>query len=488
MRSVALAILVSPVFAQVYEAGGYRFNLAPYTRGDVSNFTVFDVEAAPDPARGACVASPSYFFETCKAAGTADFPERESAGVVRPVYSRWRDDNSDGSFYLVGKGSETPPESGRGQSVIYRSLDHSVFRILDDVPSHEAHEFRWDYSGKHPLRMYHVDDACGFHRYDVAPDGRSATNTLLHDFARDFPGCGRILNDVEGDSSADSRYWAFMVTGPYGEAGCEEGSRLKAVIVYDLAADRIVGTLDRSRFAALGGQTSQWDACGFRPNMADISPLGTAVVLLWSRNDRLDPFDGPHAYPLDFSTPGVRVCNDETHSGWAFDEDGSEMFVCQVDNVNWPGREADTIAATNIRTGETRTLFYHADVGFETGWHFGRFYNSDIRGWVYVSSYSETASSSSFLRGHAFMLELKSWEKHPRIWRIADLRNNYREEAEDAYEREAFSPLSGDGQTIRWGADWITDAGGSNPRITSTGVVNTYEVKLPPGWWKLLKN
>ncbi|HOX44239.1 MAG TPA: hypothetical protein PK668_11605 [Myxococcota bacterium] len=432
-------------------------NVHPYTRGDTSAFALPPVSAAAEPARGACVRDPFFGAEVCKAADATDFPAAEAHGVLRPVYSRWRAENSSGEYYFLVKDGETPPGSGAGQTIILRAADDGVHRVVSELNSHESAELRWDHSGARPLFLFYRE-GCALREYDAA----SGATALVHDFALDVPGCEEALNDVEGDSSADSRIWAFMLRGPYDGAT----NPMLAIVTYDRQTDTVLGTLDLDLFHALGGQGAELP----RPNMVDVSPLGDRVVALFPRTDRGDAFDGPHAFALDFTDP-LKVCNDETHGGWAFTAEGDAAYVCQVNNSNWPAADSDTLAYTNLRTGETQTMLYHEDLGWDVGgFHFGRFTDPAIRGWVYLSTYSEPGSAS-WLRNQAVMLELRPYAEHPRVWRLADTHNDY--PGPDGYPREAYSPISGDGRTVLWGADW---PGGD-------GSVDTYRLRLPADWW-----
>lgn len=436
-----------------------------YTKGDVSNFSVYPRSTAGEPAKGESVFDSNYGTTVVKVADAKEFSPDECGGVIRPVYSRWRIDNSAGDLYYLVKGGETPPGSGRGVMVLYHSANDSIYKIATEVEGYEGSEFRWDYSGNRPYIMYYVEGT-QFREYNV----KTGETQLVRDFATDFPDAGRILNDVEGDSSADSRYWAWMVQGHYDG----EYFPMLAIITYDKQSNTILGKLDYSKYKSMGGAESTLP----RPNMVDISPLGTKVVILWGRTDRLDVFDGPHAYDFDFSNP-IKVSNDETHSGWAFDYNGDEVYISQINNWNWAAVDADTIAYVNIQTGEVHAILYHEDMGWDMGgWHFGRFYNQSIRGWVYITTYSEPSSESP-LRNTAYMLEIKPYTQNPRVWRIADTHNNFPPPEEPgAYEREAFSPISGDGTTIYWAADWPS----------GDGTVDTYKVQLPENWWVTLKS
>ncbi len=474
MRAViALFAVLSAIFLSGFThlpseatAQGMHADIYPYTKGNASNFALYPHSTVNEPTKGGSFYDSNYGTTVIKAADAKEFTLSENSGnVIRPVYSRWRIDNSAGDLYYLVKAGETPPESGNGQMILYYSANDSIYKVATEVNGLETSEFRWDYSGSKPYVMYYVDGT-QFREYNV----ETGETQLVRDFSADFPGAERILNDVEGDSSADSRYWAWMVQGIYTNSDYP----LLAIITYDKQSNTVLGKLDYAKYQSMGGAESSLP----KPNMVDITPLGTKVVPLWGRTDRQDAFDGPHAYDLDFSHP-VKVSNDETHGGWAFDYNGDEVYVSQINNDNWATADADTIAYVNIRTGEVNVILYSEDMGWDVGgMHFGRFYNRAITGWVYMTTHSES-SSTSWMANNAVMLEIKPYTQHPRVWRIADTHNKYPSPEDPlAYEREAFSPISGDGMTIYWGADW---PGGD-------GTVDTYKVKLPANWWVNLRS
>lgn len=546
---LTMALCLIFLFLAKNETKAFSYNIQPYTHGDVSNFPLYPKSTAPEPQKGECVYDENYGSTVCKVADQNEFASSEIGDAIRPIYSRWRIDNSDGSKYFLLKDGETPAGSGKGQTVIYNSADNSIYKIISEVNSGEPREFRWDYTGEKPNSMYYVT-GCTFNEYNIL----TGVSTVVHNFNIDFPGCGRILNDVEGDSSRDSRYWAFMIQNPYVNGSYP----MRAIVSYDKETDFILGVLDYAAYVVAGGTSSVLPT----PNMVDISPRGQKIVLLngrswgadvtipgpwtdegsgvwsapyqaytngnnsfaWVKSDgvaltKQNPivaddqwinvslenklyirlsggespqthaitleygarpgdlgsiFDGPHAFDFDFSNP-VKVCNDETHGGWAFDYAGNEVYVCQINNSGWPNAPADTIAYTNILTGETNTIIFHVDIGWDVGgWHFSRFYNDNIRGWVYMTTYSNYDTSNSWMRNQAVMLELKPYTEHPRVWRIADTHNDFPNTS--AYSREAYSPITADGKYIYFGADW---PGGD-------GTVDTYRVELPDNWWSAL--
>jgi hypothetical protein len=282
-----LDISVSIHSMPVGKAQSIQADIEKYTKGDVSNFSVHPQSTDAELSKGGSVFESAYGATVVKVADANEFSSGESGGVVRPVYSRWRIDNSEGDLYYLVKDGETPPGTGKGQLVIFRSSDDSIYKIATEVDGLEVHEFRWDYSGIKPHTVYYVEGT-QFREYNID----TGETNLIRDFAVGFPNAERILNDVEEDSSMDSRYWAWMVQSQY----TGEVFPMLAIITYDKQANTILGTLDNAKYKSMGGVDSNLP----RPNMVDISPLGTKVVALWGRTDNKDIFDGPHAYDLDF--------------------------------------------------------------------------------------------------------------------------------------------------------------------------------------------
>ena len=458
-----LFILVLPRGFASAQDNSFLFNVQEYTAGDVSNFKVYPTSTVTEPAKGSCIFDENYNTSICKVADTHNFNSSEIGNAIKPVYSRWRIDNSKGDLYFLVKDDESPKWSGRGQMVIFNSSDDSIYKIATEVMGQESAEFRWDYSGSRPYIMYYVS-ACQFREYDVT----TGQTFLIRDFGLDFPNCGKIMNDVEGDSSKDSRYWVWMLSNPYTNGTFP----LQRIITYDKQTNTIIGDFDYADYISLGGTMTESAWKSRRPNMVDMSPEGNKVVLLYGRcwsgvcpGDIGSIFDGVYVWNKNFTNP-IKVCPDQTHSGWAYDYNGNEVYVCQ-DNTR------DYIMYTNINTGEKHDILNHADLGYGTGgFHFGRFYNPAIKGWVYMTTYYSV--NDGWAKNKAMMVEIKDISEHPRVWRISDTHNNY--PSTSAYVREAYSPISADGKTIYWGADW---PGGD-------GTVDTYKVTLPDNWWLLI--
>ncbi len=193
------------------------------------------------------------------------------------VYSRWTPLNSSQEYLYLQRSVGNP------DGLIYSAATRALLKILPDhisidgvadqyFDSMEGAEIRWDYTGQHPNRFYYVRGP-RFYEYDVSTD----TAHLRHDFSvpNEFPGAEVIQNGVEGDSSADSRYWAWQVEGAYEG----NGAPLLAVVTYDNQSNRIVGRLALQDYRTLGGRYNELP----KPNMVEVSPSGRKVIYHLSR-------------------------------------------------------------------------------------------------------------------------------------------------------------------------------------------------------------
>ena len=188
------------------------------------------------------------------------------------VYSRWTPLNASQEYLYLQRSVGNP------DGLIYSAGTDALIKILpertsiDGVPdqsfnSMEGAEIRWDYTGQHPNRFYFVEGP-RFYEYDLTTD----TARLRHDFSvvGEFPSAELIYSGVEGDSSADSRYWAWQVEGAYEG----NGAPLLAVVTYDSESNRLVGRLALQDYRSLGGRYNELP----KPNMVEVSPSGRKVI------------------------------------------------------------------------------------------------------------------------------------------------------------------------------------------------------------------
>jgi hypothetical protein len=347
------------------------------------------------------------------------------------VYSRFSPTNSAKNKLLIhGEDSTSAWVVDLGTGANLRTLKHS-----DGSDLGEVNELRWDGSGAFPNRLYYVKDL-GFHQLDVGTGG----STLVRDFTAvaggPYPNGAYLLNDVEGDASNDSRYWCWMVlevtnSGPY---------EVRRILIYDKQTDAVLGMATPATFGKIGSIP--------RPNMVEISPLGTKAVIHFDRayagnrdEDIGTALDGPHAWPLTLTGTPVKVAVDATHSGWSLDASGAEWFVSQ-------NNRTDYIEARKLSDGTTINLLYHGDLGWNNGFHFGKFHSK--RGWAFVSTYSN--SNTDVADNQLFMVKLQDLSAGVVMQRVAPTHIDY--PGNDAYRNEGPAALSVDGNSLYWTCNW----------------------------------
>ncbi|MEH6448989.1 MAG: hypothetical protein V7765_09980 [Oleispira sp.] len=401
------------------------------------------------------------------------------------VYSRYTPENTSGKYFLAF-GSES------NQSwIIERITGDVIIQLTDAHPRTigEFHEVRWDTSGNHPNRLYYRKDLT-FNQLDLEFDNAenvTLQHTLLKDFSALLPNSSMIYNDVEGDSSNDSDHWAFMAIH-YGlhDKENDEQFLVDAFVHYqvstgdthimkpgDLAGTELDMEKDRSYFS-------------FRPNMVEVSPLGTGIVIhmgrKWDNSGSLTPyvdtwFDGPHLWPLDFKhsdkTP-IKISVGETHSGWSLGEDGREIFVSQNNRTD----QLDAVYATGSNAGYTDRIEIgeHEDFGWSNGFHYGKM-PVNKPGWTFVNTYSEVESpshSSAWAANQLFMMQIKHKSETPKIWRISPNYNAF----SGSYRDEAPAAINTFGNRVYVSNNW----GGqlSNREV--------FVFELPSNWDSVLKD
>ncbi|MBF0478083.1 MAG: hypothetical protein HQL26_01235, partial [Candidatus Omnitrophica bacterium] len=254
--------LTSYVHAQQTTNG---FTIETYTKGTPITFAGMD--QINEPLKNQCISDSHYGnVDLCKAGD--QIKDIGTVGDMRAVYSRFPHENSDGTKYFMLR-DETDY-----RHIIYNRADNSVYKIVSEFPNQESNELRWDYSGNYPNRLYYVS-GCRFNQYDIS----TGVSQLVHDFSKDYDSCASILTDVEGDSSADSRYWVWMVMWPY------DGTdfNVRSFIAYDKQTNTVVSQLTVDDYIKLGGKYDFYDANGNhampRPNMVEVAPSGKKVVL-----------------------------------------------------------------------------------------------------------------------------------------------------------------------------------------------------------------
>ncbi len=357
-------------------------------------------------------------------------------------YARWSPLNMTGEYLTAFASS--------GGAAIYRLSDRSVVTTLNVGESNELH---WDSSGAPgtDTRLYYRTGA-QLRSLEVL----SGQDDLVHDFTQEYPQATQVLNGVEGAPSYDMRYWAFQIC--QGMTGGGQCTGLLDVLVYDKQLDQIAGRLSDNH------------ASFPTPNFVDMSPSGERIVVGTCAGDPA-PFNGPYAWTRDFTDP-VRLSTNCTHSGWAWGNDGAELYInfdsCgdNNDEITFTCDYIMAVDVTDPQGWENRLpILYQADLGWGGSTHMGRFYDPAVRGWFFLSTYGDGADWS---RGQLMMVELKNASENPRLLRISPTLNTYED-----YWSEAFASLDFTGTRIYWGGNWMGQA-----------ELEVYQAELCPGWWR----
>jgi len=406
---------------------------------------IFPDYTAGVPAKGESRVDPVTGIRITRLTDASELNGTDDALIV---YSRFTPESSDGR-YVLAFGSDSS-----SSWVIERSNGSVVNELVsfNGQAIGESHEIRWDTSGNFPNRVYYRSNMALYMIGDVTAS--TLQHTLIKDFSAEIPNATQIYNDVEGDSSIDSDHWAFMAAHYDGVTFVVD-----AFVHYQISTDT-THTMRASDFA--GTPLAHHATTGYlpRPNMVEISPLGTGIVLHYGRafqGERAEDigthFDGAHLWPLDFdirqSAP-VKIAVGETHSGWAFAADGRELFVSQNNRSD----RFDAVYITGQNAGfANRTEFaYHGDLGWSNGFHFGKL-PAAKSGWAFVSTYSDIASSSHDTDWGAdqfIMLQIRPEASNPAIWRITPNYNRFAGE----YRDEGIAAMNTFGNRIYVTGNW----------------------------------
>ncbi|NRB42486.1 MAG: hypothetical protein HRU20_29120, partial [Pseudomonadales bacterium] len=352
-------------------------------------------------------------------------------------------ESSDGRYFLAfGSDSNSSWVIDRVSGKVLTKLAHNNGSSIG-----EKHEVRWDTTGNYPGRIYYRYNMSFYHINDVVNAAQNIK--LIKNFSTLVPKSTKIYNDVEGDSSNDNDHWAFMAVH-------YDGSNfvVDAFIHYQISTDK-THLLKPADLTGTGLNHYAGNSTLPRPNMVEISPLGTGVVLHYgkvSSNRTADKgtwFDGAHLWPLNFdhkaSTP-VKISVSQTHSGWSFDSAGREMFISQ-NNTN-DCLDAIYIDGSNAGYDKRICVANHGDFGWSNGFHYGKM-PPNKAGWVFINTYSRS-NGKNWGTNQLIMMKVANINNKPKIWRIAPNYNKY----DGNYRDEAPAAINALGNRIYVSGNW----------------------------------
>jgi len=263
----------------------------------INDFTFFPVPDIPRPGKGVTIQDPTFHTSITRITDAPTDVPGAKYNYAQPGYPKHDLENADGTMLIIQSFKHPGWHIWNAKP---------PFNYIKDIPESILYsidpDVRWDQNDPNIL---YAHKGSKFYKWDVQTEEAKE----LHDFATDFPEVPvtTITMKEEGDSSADSRYWAFMVRNY--DANHSPTWWNSHWVVYDkdyYGRDngKIISVLEEG----------QMGCCS--TDAISMSPSGNFVVL----SDTL------RTLPRDFSTivdlPGC--CS---HFDFAYDDEGREVIV-----------------------------------------------------------------------------------------------------------------------------------------------------------------
>jgi hypothetical protein len=370
-------------------------------------------------------------FGTCLVRATdrqADLAADDPSAGLKNEYSRVQSFNADGSRILV-----------RSIEANWYLYNAHTLQPLGQLPL--AVEPRWD--ANNPDLLYYADET-RLMAYNV----RSETQSLVHDFAADFPDqpLAAVWTRYEGSPSLDSRYWGLMVQ--------DQAWQNVALLVYDRVEDRVIARRDLPDRPEIDTVT--------------ISPLGN--YFLAYHDDYCESGQlGDDAHPCGLMVYDRDLTNGRSllriigHSDLALDIQGREVLIYQ-------DIDTDHISMLDLTSGTVTPLwpidFSHTPIGL----HFsGRAFLRP--GWALISTYSGGHPTDyTWMDDQVFAVELKPGG---RVVRLAHTHSLVDENQEHDYWAEPHASVNPDFTQVVFTSNWGR---------SGTGEVEMFLLELPLNW------
>ena len=376
----------------------------------VSGLVTDPIPSLPKPAKGEAFAEPTY--KTCVVRVT-DHAVEPPSGFARNDYSRRQAFNADSSRLLV--------YANDGFWHLYEAETFAHIKALSG-PAGDA-EPQWHPTD--PDLLYYLPTNGGLVVYEL--NVSTDASQVVGEFAGrlPWPSAARLWTKSEGAPSADGRYWAFMAeTEDFTSVG---------IVVWDLATDTIVSTMDNDK----------------HPDHLSMSASGDYVVVSW--------LDGVVVFDRELSDPRTIQASSE-HSDIALDENGDDVYV----SVDYQSNDG-AVFMVNLRTGERTDLFPTYIAGTATAIHFsGKAFREP--GWVLMSTYADHGGEVQWLHRKITAVQLKA---DPTIYHLA-----HTHVVDSGYWTEPHASVNRDFTRILFTSNWEVD---------SSMDVDAYMIELPAG-------
>jgi|GEM_PF-523057 len=300
---------------------------------------------------------------------------------------------------------------------------------------------RWD--AANPNVLYY-SDGTSLMSYNIATKQKS----LVHDFARDYPGQNPIAvwMRYEGSPSIDGRYWGLMAE--------DQNWAAFSLLIYDKVTDHVIAKRDIT-----GTGDVDW---------VSISPRGDYFLAGFLAECSNPSRRGTDAHPCGLMvydrnlTHGRGLGDYAGHGDAALDAQGREVFVYQ-------DSATDHLSKVDLATGTNTPLwpidFSHTSISFHIS---GRAFNRP--GWALISTTDSSTTSYTWMDDQVFAIELKA---NGRVVRLAHDRTLVDPSQERDYWAEPHGSVNRDFTKVLFTSNWGK---------SGTGEVEMYMVTLPSDW------
>jgi len=387
---------------------------------------VFVLQSAAAPSAGQSVLDADF--------GLAQ--RRVTQGVkVRQEYSRHDPFNADHSMILL-------MDISSGDWRVYRTASIPYDTVAQLVTTLSLEEPRWD-----PANPNLIWGTQEFHIQTV--NVLSGEETVIKDFATDpalqpvlsaHPDLYRITMKDEGESSADKRYWAFIVQGS------QQDYRARYIFCWDRQTDAVLGLYT----LPLSESDIDWVGMSYLGNWVLIGGMDTNsgnLAGLTMANRALTQF-----HRLDFTT---------SHADVGLDGAGNEIIVMQnnrtdyIDMIPLALNVQPILEAGGSYEGTNRIpilrLFY--DSGSPHGLNSGVHISCNHPGYAVISTYIFPGEPArNWLDRKIVLVKLEA--AHPRTFYLAKVYGTRGE-----YWEETQATVSNDGSRVVWATNWNQSVG-----------------------------
>jgi hypothetical protein len=355
---------------------------------------------------------------------------------MRHEYSRHDPFNHDQSMILL-------QNVGTGDWFVYRTQSIPYDKASQQIATVSLEEPRWD-----PTDPNLLWGTTAFRIVTMDMDHPAADPVVVKDFAADStiqpilasnPDIYHITMKDEGESSADKRYWAFILQGS------AEEYRARYIFTWDRLLDQILGV-----YPVLQDQSDiDWAGMSVKGNWVLIGGMDTNAAPLTGLTMADKQFTQFHR--LDFAT---------AHADVGLDSDGNEVIVMQnvrtdyIDLIPIDPSTQPILEASGAYTGTNRTplvrLYYTSEAnGLNSGIHI----SCNTPGYCVVStSIASGAPAQNWLDRKIIVVKLD--RARPRAFYLAKVYGT-----DDSYWEETHASITNDGAKVIWATNWGLNPG-----------------------------